>query len=1032
MSCLARTIALVALVVVGMVQSAITLAQSSAPPASGDQTRPAPLSTGPVSYLASPPELAFRYGFYEVQPPAQKPDASSLNIDVKQFHQTMWTERDGAPKSVVVSMAQTRDGFLWLGTESGLIRFDGANFDDRYTRELSSPVVYALFADPNGDLWIGLTFGGISRLHDGHIENFDIHELDQSAVFAIARGPDGRLYAGATHALLVFAGGRWIKAGVAEGYDGTPPWWMGQRKGALWVITEHAAFVMRAGSSHFEPAQREEALLLPFDLPFGERLPRGPDYPFTPTLTDAAGALWFEKLGRGLGRFRWIDTPSGRTPVEEFFPVYTDTSFGVNHFLADQEGNVWAATTLGIMKLSRTKFAPLSTGEYSYWPVLEPNHGGGVWIGGLNHGLVSADTGTTKIDSPTPSIYCLRDDGRGTLWMVGKDAVYGLSGGHTTTLPLPPGADHKGDRCQSLTGDATSGLWLSMAQVGLFEYKNGNWIINGGQRDLPMEPATRILKDEQGRLWFVYVRSRLALLENNVIKLFTANDGLSVGNPLALFVRGSTLWVSGDKAVVFFQEGRFHALHGVGGEDFAATSGILETKEGELWLNSQHGVYRIDAREIALVRADPQYQVRFERFDESDGITNGLAALIRPGPTLAQSQDGRIWVSTLAGVSWIDPKHILRNRLVPPVHVQALQAGEVDYAVDSRPVLPKLTRNLRIDYTVASMTRPDRVHFRYQLEGVDKGWQDAGTRRSAYYTNLEPGHYTFQVIAINEDGVSSTLPGRLSFSIAPAFYQTIAFKLVCAMLALVMAWLAVLAYVRMSNERLRARMQERHNERERIARDLHDTLLQGIHGLVLNIHVANQRLPEEEPVRTQLDDALDRAEVILDEGRNRVSGLRTRSRQGLDRGLAELGETLSTDHAVAFRLVRVGEARDLEPVVDDEVRLIVREALLNAFQHAHADEVEVEIDYGFRQFSVRIRDDGVGIDANVLEKGLRPGHWGLPSMRERAANIKANLTISARPQHGTEIEVKVPAAVAYADELTVRRSWLSRLLGAGR
>ena len=1032
LSRLARTLVLMALVIVGTMQSVATQAQSSAQPASGDQTKPAPLSTGPVSYLTSPPELAFRYGFYEVQPPAKTSGESLLNVDIKQFHQTLWTEKDGAPKSVVASMAQTKDGFIWLGTESGLIRFDGVSFDDRYTRELSSPAVYALFADPNGDLWIGLTFGGVSRLHEGHIENFDIHDLDQSAVFSIARGSDGRIYAAATHALLVFSRGRWIKVGIDERYDGAPPQWMGLRDGALWVITEHSAFVMRAGLSHFEPVNRDEALLAPFNLPFGERLPRGPDYPFTPTLTDSAGALWFEKLGRGLGRIRWIDTPNGRTPVEEFFPVHADSSFGVNHFLAGQENNVWVATTVGIMRLSRTKFTPLSTGEYSYWPVLEVNRGGGVWIGGLNHGLVSVDAGTTKINVPTPSVFCLRDDGHGTLWIVGKDAVYGLSGGRTTTLPLPTGADHKGDRCQSLTGDTTSGLWLSISQVGLFEYKNGNWIVDGGRHDLQKEVAARLLQDDQGRLWIAYVRNRIAMLENNMVKQFTANEGLSVGNPLAIFVRGSTVWVSGDKAVAFLQNGHFHALRGVDGEDFGATSGIIETKEGELWLNSLRGVYRIDAKEIAHVRNDPQYQVRFERFDESDGITSGLAALIRPGPTLAQSEDGRIWVSTLAGVSWIDPRRILRNQWVPPVQMQALQAGDVNYAVDSKPVLPKLTRNLRIDYTVASMTRPDRVHFRYQLEGVDKDWQDAGTRRSAYYTNLEPGHYTFQVIAINEDGVSSTQPGILSFSIAPAFYQTLAFKVICAMTALIMAWFAVLAYVRVSNERIRVRMQVRHNERERIARDLHDTLLQAIHGLVLKIHVVNQRLPESEPVRAQLDEALDRAEDILVEGRNRVSDLRVRSKQGLAKGLAELGEELSAEYAVPFRLVVAGTPRDLDPVVNDEVHMIVREALLNAFQHARASEVETEVDYGLKQLGIRIRDDGVGIDAHVLEKGHRPGHWGLLSMRERAANVKASLTISARPQHGTEIEVTVPAAIAYVDGLTMRRSWLSRFLGAGR
>jgi signal transduction histidine kinase len=330
--------------------------------------------------------------------------------------------------------------------------------------------------------------------------------------------------------------------------------------------------------------------------------------------------------------------------------------------------------------------------------------------------------------------------------------------------------------------------------------------------------------------------------------------------------------------------------------------------------------------------------------------------------------------------------------------------------------LPVHTTDVQIEYAGNSLAVPERVQFRYKLEGLDRDWHDAGTRREAHYANLGPGRYSFHVIASNNDGVWNDTGASLDFAIAPAFYQTRWFYALCAVGCL--GLLLVLYQVRMRQvaAQVRSRLEARLVERERIARELHDTLLQGMQGLIWRFQAATDRIPPAEAARQLMEQSLDRADQLLAEGRDKVKELRPTLGDAADlaKALAAEGEQFAGETSIEFRVAVQGDVRDLHPIVSEEGFLIGREALSNAFRHARARRIEVEIDYERAALHVRIRDDGEGIGGAVLDAGGRPGHFGLIGMRERAKKLGAQLDIWSRPGAGTEIDLRVPARVAYA------------------
>jgi len=433
--------------------------------------------------------------------------------------------------------------------------------------------------------------------------------------------------------------------------------------------------------------------------------------------------------------------------------------------------------------------------------------------------------------------------------------------------------------------------------------------------------------------------------------------------------------------------------------------------------------------------ADPKRTIQATVFDVSDGMKiRALAGGFSPHVT--KSPDGRLWFATSSGVGVVDPAHIPFNKLRPPVSIQQITADRKTYAVptdsNARLRLPPLVRELQIDYTALSLVAPEKNRFRYKLEGHDTDWQEAGERRQAFYNDLGPRNYRFRVRASNNSGVWNEAGTYLDFSIAPRFYQTRWFQALC-----VAAFLAALAgiyrlRVLYLTRQFNMRLEERVNERTRIARDFHDTLLQSFQGVLLKFHVAASLIPER-PADAQklLESTLDQASQAVAEGRDAVYGLRSSMvvANDLARAIGAVGDKLRADlpgeSSPEFRVIVEGESRDLPPLVRDEVYQIAREAVRNAFRHAHAQRIEVQIRYDPRQFRLHIVDNGKGIDPAVLSAGGRAGHHGLPGLHERARLAGGKLSVWSQSDSGTEIELTIPAAMAYTKSTPARRSMFS-------
>jgi len=401
-------------------------------------------------------------------------------------------------------------------------------------------------------------------------------------------------------------------------------------------------------------------------------------------------------------------------------------------------------------------------------------------------------------------------------------------------------------------------------------------------------------------------------------------------------------------------------------------------------------------------------------------------------PAVGKSPDGRLWFVSDTVLQVIDPSRLRRNRIPPPVYVEDVRADGKDYSPSARVGLPPHSRDVEISYAGLSFTTPQKVRFRYRLDGRDGEWQDAGTRRQVFYSDLPPGQYRFHVMASNNDGVWNEAGATLDFSIAAAYYQTAWFRsgVVVAMLALV--WALYQFRVRQLAHEFNVRLEERVNERTRIARDLHDTLLQSFHGVMFRLQGAANVLPERPlEAKQRLETALEQGTHAIREGRDAVQGLRasTTVTNDVAVALSTLGEELAATQtndaytgAPRLDVAIEGTPRDLRPIVRDDIYRIGSEALRNAFRHARARRIEVEIRYEDRRFQLRVRDDGRGIDGAALD-AERIKHFGVGGMRERSELIGGQLEVWSEAGMGTEVALTIPAAAVYATPHARRGFW---------
>src|SRR5271165_1825352 len=990
------------------------------------------------------------------------PCALALNpsLDVKQYAHTPWTIRQGFVKGDIQALAQTPDGYLWLGTGFGLLRFDGIRTVEWHPpkgQNLPSNDIRSLAATRDGSLWIGAA-RGLARWKDGKLTPYP--ELRGHIVLNLLEDHDGTVWAaGYSNPTGRLCG---IQHGGIHcyGQDGSLGQWVDplyeDSRGNLWAGSETGLWHWKPGAPKLYPLahpvpeiininEDEDGALLIFlrdgirRLTAGEveasRLPFAGLY-CRAVRRDRDGSLWIGTNDRGI--LHWHE---GR--IDAFGPDDGLSGNNVSRLLEDREGNIWVSTVNGLDRFHDLAAATifqrqgLSQGPRSVLAARD----GSVWIGtrnGLNRWKdgritiyrnrrerpvpgappVAANRAREIIDGGLPDNESLSlfQDRRGRIWVTTpRGAAYLENDRFHPVRSAPEGYVH------DIAEDGAGDLWMSYQNRGLFRLRGESvaerlpWTALGHQ-----DFAFSLLADRlRGGLWLGFAaRGGVTYFKDGQVRAsYGSRDGLGGGRVTGLQLDGDgALWAATQGGLSRLKDGRAATLNSKNGLPCDTVHWAIQDDAHAFWMYMTCGLVRVDQPEWNAWTIDPKRRIEFTVFDISEGVRSN-ATNTCCSPRVTKTADGKLWFLPFDGVSIIDPRHFAFNKLPPPVHIEQIIADRKPHEVSSQLHLPPLIRDLEIDYTALSLVAPETTRFRYKLEGHDRDWQEVGNRRQAFYNDLPPRHYRFRVIASNNSGVWNEAGDSLDFFIAPAYYQTPWFRVSCVVVFLVLLWGLYRFRLHQIAQEFAARM----GERTRIARELHDSLLQNFQGSLFHMEAARNVLSRrpEQAVQT-LDEAISMAEEAIAEGRDAIHDLRSHppSESDLAQLLTVAGQELARSQEaqgspVTFRVTVEGERQELDPLLQDEAYRIARELLRNAFRHAQASRIEVDIRYGYDELRLRIRDDGKGIEAEVLNDGGRAGHWGLQGMRERAKRIGAELRFWSAAGAGTEAELSIPSSIAY-------------------
>ncbi len=965
------------------------------------------------------------------------------------YIRTSFTVEDGLSSNVVNAILQTRNGFLWIGTDAGLDRFDGRHFTPIYFRgPRSTPqgIVSALAEGPNGDLWIG-TSAGLVRIASKALDQFD---RSLAALFHPGAGTsdevttlffsrDRTFWVGTALGLYRFRGNRFETViprvsinRIEESADGHM------------LIVTGQGFVELDGTRIVEHPGLAEQLGIRPDA-------------FYQVFEDRKGVVWYCS-GAGLAR-----RVNGR--IERFEPYGVAGVSGMLRVYEDPQGNLWAWFMGGVSRVSGTRLEPLAPdiAVRATFGDRENN----LWAGTNGEGLVRFKDRPirmfTKADGlPNNIPMAVLSKRDGSLW-VGNNCG-GLSvlvGERFKTYNEKEGLSNS---CVWALAEGERGeLWVGTWGGGLFRFADGHFTQFSTPQGLADIVVRAIIVARDGSLW-IATENGLSHMRDGKFRNYTTDDGLYSNRVVTVYQdRRGGIWagtsrginrMTGDhftpvsSALEIFDP-RYISL----GEDFSGTLYALSAPKGiariqgdalvdltrdldldllsmmplqqkDVWFSGGNGIFRMSAGAFAHLEGSHETPLDYESFGKADGMASAQCSI--GNPNMAVSPDSKLWAATVQGLAMLDLKRLAGGAAKPPVFIEQVTLGRENQPVGRELLLPPGTHHLELHFDSISLAWPEKIRFQYRMEDVDTVWLDAGNLRTAVYTNIPIGKHAFHVRACDSNGVWDRSGIVFDVTQEPYFYETIWFQAAVSS-ALVLILIGVYRRrLRQIRAQMQARLDERVSERTRVAQELHDTLLQTIQASNLLAREALEYRSDSAGMRRALERLSVWLAQAMQEGRAALGSLRASSiqRNDLAEGLQRAGEDCGLGSAMTFALTVHGESRDVHPMIRDDVYRIGYEAIRNAFTHSGGSHIDVELSY-VRDLILRVRDNGRGIDPEVLAKG-KEGHFGIKGIRERAERVGGRLSFHSSSA-GTEVELIVPAGLAFRRQHQLPQGALTKL-----
>jgi ligand-binding sensor domain-containing protein/signal transduction histidine kinase len=948
---------------------------------------------------------------------------------VTQYMVDSLEREDGLPQSSVQSIVQTRDGYLWFGTEQGLSRYNGARmatFGNWNTPEIIGNDTQVLFEDRSGALWMGSHGHGVARLQAGRFTRVAAR-LSSQFVFSITQDTAGGMWIGTDDGLNQLIGDRVRSYTTKEGLaDQTVYAVLAARDGSIWAGTKRGLTHLRDGtlrtyttrdglpSDSVRSLREDRAGALWIGTLGGgvARLENGtfttigareglPNLDVFSILEDRDGSVWIGTGGGGLARFR-----DGRISV-----LTTEGGLASNTVLSlleDAEGNLWIGTDGGgVTQLRDSKFVTLGKADgLSHDVVLSTFEDavGDIWLGTYGGGVnrLSGDSirvYNTANGLSNDAVFAVGGDRTGNIWIGTYDGLNRLQGDRLSVYRVKDGLPSSS--VSVIYEDRAGNVWFGTPD-GVSRFRDERFTTFTAANGLPHSWVLAVLEDRRGQLWFG-TAAGLARFDGRTFKTLGPKDGLADALVMGLHEDDDgVLWVATQKGLSRIADGKVTTYTRRIGLFDDLVLATLDDHHGSLWVSSNNGVFRLSKQELADFAAGRISRIRATPFGVADGLRS---AECNGGvqPSAWRSRGGTLFFPTVKGVAFIDPAHIRTNAVQPPARIEQVIADERAVPIGRAIRLAPGTHRLEVQFAGLSFTAPDRVRFRYRLEGFDREWIDAGTRRSAIYTNLGPATYRFAVMAGNSDDRWSREAATLDIEQLPFFHQTRAFTALCSLGAAALIWIFLLSWTR----RVRAEYAGKLAERARIARELHDTVAQELVSVGMMLELAASVAESDSAAsRRHIERAATISHESLHEVRRVLADLRAPALDGddLPAALKTFAARSANGSSVRPTVVVHGAPRRLSTETENDLFRIAQEAITNALRHAGASRVEVELSYESSRVRLRVRDDGSGdgeLDATARER------FGIRGMKERAARMNAQLLVTSKVNEGTEVSVQV-------------------------